>query len=139
MQVLESLDFVLENPVRPVPRDAKQETSYIVNRTEIHSVFHGIALKLSVEVYHNLAVCVVDGNRLRVPGRRLARLAQSPLCGSNTLRPYLRLLFQQYDAKIRPSWKVIQGKMGEAGGKPLRGKNCCGFWDAKLNNRGQTS
>ena len=41
-------------------------SSHIVDRGEIHAMFHGISLILPVVVQYDIAVCLVDGNCLEV-------------------------------------------------------------------------
>lgn len=61
MDILKILDFV------------------IINGGEIHAVFHGISLVFPVVVQYDIAVCLVDGNGLKVTMSRSATISGSRL------------------------------------------------------------
>jgi len=39
-------------------------TAYIVDRSKVNAIFDSITLELSIMVYDNLSICVVNGNSL---------------------------------------------------------------------------
>lgn len=78
MHILEPIDFVLLPSVEHQSdrqQAAGKRPAYIVNWSKVYSVFQGIPLELSVAVYDNFSVYVVDGDGLGIAMSGLARVS----------------------------------------------------------------
>ena len=110
-----------------MPPESCSRVTYVVDRAEIHSIFHGIPLELSVVMYHNLTVCVIEGNGLRIPGADLATRPSSSVTGESI--PFVHMCDSSSDSTTRKYgctryW--FEGKDGGRGRKLLRGKKVVG-------------